>query len=106
MHLQYYSPALTNISPSLYYFLLVLRRLSPLEHLVMRLSRRALSRCARTTACSEKVDEPNSPTRLAVDKAEAENTALVAVGASRVLVVQRAVASASVPWCIVSREIE
>ena len=56
-----------------------------LQHVVMRLSRRAPSRCIRPTARSEKVDEPNGPTRPAVCGAEVENAARVTVDASCVL---------------------
>jgi hypothetical protein len=53
-----------------------------LQHLVMRLSRRAPSRCMRPMARSEKVNEPNGS---AVCGAEVENAVRVTVDASRVL---------------------
>ena len=59
-----------------------------LQHLVVRLSRQAPSRCIRPTARSEKVNEPNGPTRPAVCGAKVENAAnaaQVAVDASCVL---------------------
>ena len=56
-----------------------------LQHVVMRLSRQAPSRCIRPTARSEKVDEPNGPTRPAVYGAEVENAVRVTVDASCVL---------------------
>ena len=54
-----------------------------LQHVVMRLSRQAPSRCIRPTARSEKVDEPNGPTRPAVCGAKVENAAKRRAGRGR-----------------------